>query len=485
MINWTAQTVQVYKADITDPLRKLPQLDKAQKKSEQVAVAAAEKQSKSGRKLAQQMDILTMSTGGMGTEVGKAAELGKRLADGFGIMGVAMMGAGLILRELAPLVGSVVDGFSDLINYGTSEKWKPLQDRIGAITGLMRTAQLQTKLWQAQLALMLPGDRTSALRSGKEGDVSRAEDAYSAAKSASATANADVERLTASMEELGEVGRAALSKRMSALEQEARARAREVEEAGALLELRGLELQLAEQVEFEANRRSVTTETHTKSIVKQAQAIERLTAAERALLEVMKSEAAIRAGGVSGLVGLTGDKFSRAGTRAAGLLEIPDSGMGKIEAIAKSSDKVKDIATNFNIGREALDSFSDAASTAFAGMIEGTMSLKEAARSLLADFLSGMAQKLFAYSILYAVEQRWAQAAAALAGAAVVGGLARAVGGTGVPSATGGFAGAGAGNQTTNTTIFVGDSFTGMSNRRRSAELKRYDRLGRSGSYAS
>lgn len=160
----------------------------------------------------------------------------------------------------------------------------------------------------------------------------------------------------------------------------------------------------------------------------------------------------------------------------------------------ETPETFKYLAENVLQAREALSMFRDSAASAFEAWITGAKSFKEAARDMIGGMLvakaSGLAGTAAEEGVLALVSLarmdypgaalHGKAAGAAAAGAALLGALAAAMGagsapgaGAGVGGAYGALAsGAGTGPTTTNTTIFVGDSWTRDSNRRQAARIK-------------
>jgi len=507
--------LQRYVIDSSLAKRALDDLDKSQDAQARNAVGNAEKASgaqisaaaKTGgaqRKLFEQMSLLTSAIGGQGSALGRLAFSAKALVGGFGGLGIAMLGAGYALKALDPVVDTVIDGFKEMVGFGDKRHWDPIGSRIKEITGLMEQASLQAKIWAAQLALMAPEDRAAATVLGEVGDVQRAAAANIAAQDAMTKAT---QARWAAQSRLNQATGFARTTEELALEVAAK------RERQARIDLRTTELGLnLARLELDASKKS--RDAADDAAAKAAEAArKRAQAAEDAILrqrqaywlleeQIRNAAAAVRqfyadsqaVGGLGGEPGMVGGGPGKAPLQAlgagSGVGIAPNMGtpLGRGGPLAGmvpppgAKSQWAQWANQVAQATDVLGTFRDASQAAFASIVEGTASIGEAFRSMLGDFLTGMALKLFAWSIELAVQQRYAQAAAAFAGSVVVGGLARKVGGEGAPSAYGGSSGGsvqprgasiGGGAQTT--TILI-DSMAGMTSRQVSARLRRLTR---------
>jgi hypothetical protein len=332
---------------------------------------------------------------------------------------------------------------------------------------------------------MDPFGRASSERVEAVGTAAAAAGDLSRARSELAQAQAEIAAAEAQAQRSGFYARQQLELEIEMRRKMLAPLQQQVENTRLLAEATGLE---AEAAKRKLDAVPLVADAQTKEIARTRSQIEAtiaLTDAEKERLRVMMALAQLRAEGVSSLAAIAPDRFRAQGARAAGLAEIPGGGLPVAGDIirpgdASFADAMPKMVQQLNLGRAALDSFRDSATSAFAALVDGSKSAGEAFRSLLADFLSGMAMKLFTYGLELAVQLRIAESLAAFAGAAVVGGFARKVGGEGVSggSGSGAYAGASSGPKTTYTTILVGDSFTGSSPRQNASKLKRYLRMG-------
>ena len=517
MINFTAQTVQVYKADISDHERKLRQMAKTEKKATKVTVDSAEKQSeavtksakkqvKATKSVSQHFDILTMAIGGMSSEVGVAAEGGKRMAEGFGVMGVATLGLGLALGALAPQISNAIEGLGDLLGLGSDEKnWKKFEDNLANLR--KEAARLNKELRESNRQFMTTFGAAQDKRFEAVGDAAVAEGVATKARLAAVRATAKLVALEAELGDgISKVSfirrgvRAEELKEVRLLSEEAEKKA-EIATANAGLaadaaKASGIALKLADPLIKKTNEKTAADKKQTKAITDQNRALVKNLAlsAGRAFGAVGSAQAGI--GRALGAGATAGDLASISGGVAVPGA-IPGIGPQAAPGIDEATMK-KNIALAVE-GSAAFGHFKDAALNAFAAITDGSLTAGQALKQFFADSLTGMGLEAAGKSLSMLVSAAVAaanpataylapgylSAAAFAAGkAAIMLGIASQLGTTSGVPATGGFAGAtGGGSQTTSTstTINLGDSYIGLSNRRRKAELERLLRSGREG----
>jgi len=500
-IDFTAQTLQVYKVDTSSGKRELKALTDAERSYVDKALAGAESATKARgkmtgatgetttatRKLYEQMSLLTSSIGGQNSALGKLAFGAKALAGGFGGLGIAMLGAGYAMKALGPVVGAVGDQLASVLGLTDDARWEHLAVRVSRITGLMEEASIQAKIWRLQLEMMSPTDRAAAVSLGKEGDVSRAQESYDAAKQAAARANADLETAQDTLAGMDAWARTAGKAGIAALERENEAAQSLARQAGLMVDLRELEAEKAEIAAFntgslaDAKDRLAGAETnaatktraHTEALVEQTGALEELTRLQQAGWLAKQWGGGPRPTTDADLMA-TIEKEGLSG----GGPDIDGLGLGKGSGPAELVDRTAGALKRLEQSR-VFSTVRDSAVEMWAAIATGAMRAADAAEQAIGqilfaggNFLAGEAIK---QGVLILTD--WAKAAAhaaaaakAALGATALYAMAGAMGsgGGGGGSGTGGFSAGGGSAPVDRTEVhnyFIGESFTGQSPR--------------------
>lgn len=518
-VDFSTRTLQIYEADTKSLERGLKQKDRAEATSARVVATAAKKSStavevsskkqvKATKSVSNHFDILTMAIGGMSSEVGVAAETGKRLSEGFGALGVATMGVGLALGALAPHISNAISGLGDLLGLGSDSKdWKKFEENLANVR--KEAARLNKELRESNRQFMTTFEAAQDRRLEAVEEVAVAEKKAADARFAAAKATAD---LIALESELGD-GRSKESFIMRGLHAEelreaellAESREKEAEAATAAAGIAAnaakvaqQNMRLADPLIRKEKEKTEATKRRTRAIEDQNKALVKNMAllARRGFGAIGEARVVAEAGLSAGISAV--DRAS-----VAGGVAVPGAipGIGPQAAPPIDEETMRKGIGLAVEGSTAFNHFRDAALNAFAAVTSGSMSAGQALKQFFADSLTGMGLEAAGKSISMLVSAAVAAAnpataalapgylsAAAFAAskAAIMLGIASQLGtSTSVPT-TGGFStgavGTGATATTTTTTVInLGDSYIGLSNRRRKAELQRLLRSGRDG----
>lgn len=495
-VDFTTRTVQIYEADISDLQRNLNRKESLEKKATATTIRAATQQSKATRGLAQQMDILTMAVGGMGSEVGKGAEISKRLADGFGVMGVAMFGIGLGLRELAPLVHNIFVGFGDLLGLGGKESnWEPFKKNLKDLR--VEAEKLDDRLLSAQRALMDTFGQAQSKRLEAVGEAAVAANELSRARIDESKQRAEIRALEAELLHADWGAEQQIIKTQIALQKKLlEPLTLKRENAEKLAEAARLEAEHTEVLMKQADPLLKQTEARTKAVADLNDEMERSAKYRPDYSKIFAPEPELRlpamgagggnAIGPGGPLGSITDPLGRIVPPDA-----PTTGPSLIEKLFGKPEEIDAVAASFNVLAEGVNAAFDALASG-----EGAAAAWDAIQKTIAESLAKLmfryakaemahAAAAFAIGNGWGVAQHLGAAALFTAAGAYAGSFAGSSASAG--ASTGGFSTSrpAGGGTTINETINLGDSYIGLSNRRRKAELERILKIRspRAGSY--